>query len=142
MVGRLLRIRPNDVKTGMKTHDSNRIVKPFGNVWPILEEWKKANEGKRFVFNRPSNGKTWFTVYKGEPRCVALSHFMQDELKRRKFTPHKEVARRLRRFWSTKMNEKGYGQYESAMAGHSKETAERAYQDRERLVLSATIGCI
>ncbi len=103
----IIRIKPNDVKTGVKTGDSYRLVKPFANVWHHIKEWRGDASGSRFAFPRPSNGKTWFTIYKKRARCVALSHYLQDELKRKNYEPNDKVALRLRHWWSTTMHEKG-----------------------------------
>ena len=139
---KIIRIKPNEIKTSVKTHDSRRLIKPFGNVWTILKEWKDLGAGKGFVFVRPSNGQHWFEMYKGEARCIALTHFLRDELERRKVKVFDKPAKRLRAFWSTQMAAKDYGQFESIMGSHSAKTAAAHYQERERLVLAAEIGNI
>jgi|SRR5579862_486086 len=146
---RIIRIQPNEIRPGIKTTDSKRLVKPFANVWEELEEWRKTNPDN-LAFPRASDKRratdplhgTWFALYKGKPRVEALSHFLSDELKRRGAKEYNKPQLRLRHFWSTTMEEKGYGALESIMGGHSKQTAAAYYQERERLVKAAKIGSI
>ena len=138
-----IRIQPNEIHKGLKTENSKRLVKPFTNLWPIVSEWKKQTERKKdsdLVFYRATTGGSWFVEYHGKPRVTALTHFLRDELKRRGMMNDKEPARRLRRWWSTTMQQRGHGALESIMAGHSERTAATHYTEREIIVLGAVIG--
>lgn len=95
---------------GTKTEQSERPVKPFGNLWPVLANYRQTDLGKGEDlvfprFNEPKCTKPW----KSAPLSIWL--------KRR--TGGNEPALRLRRWFCTQTDIAGLGDLGATMAAHT-----------------------
>ena len=80
---RVIEIRPSKVYRNLKSGLSERSVKPFRELWPVLEAHCKAKLHDHWVFpHEKDHAKTWFVEYHGEPRLDHLSQSLPAALRK------------------------------------------------------------
>ena len=140
---KLIHVRANEVKDGKKTDASVRVVPPFSNVWPLLEELRREDKRSDFLFywidrRLPPDKQvvdTWFRIRRGIPRAESVTNAIISIIKPLNYDT-KEPAQRLRRWWATTMKAHGFAEHESLLGGHTKQVSEDHYTVSERIARS------
>jgi hypothetical protein len=115
-------------------------VRPFEDVWKYLLSHQHSCASDAFVFPQFDDpSKMWFhKLHQTETKC-ALTKVLAKALKKAGVKGN-HFGQRLRRWWSTAMQQNGYGQFEQYMGGHDEKTANQYYIEREQVVRAAKIG--
>jgi integrase len=134
---RIIFVKPSDLYPQLKSTLSERPVKPFGELWPILEEFHAGRLHDKLVFPRPfAPEKTWFREHFGSPRIANLSAYLSQRLKAVGLADVQEPSRRARRFWETRMRSIGRTDLIPVMGGHSEKIGREHYTNALEIVQS------
>ena len=138
---RVLSIQPSAEHPGLKTVSSERPIKPFRKLWPILAEWRANRLNERLVFPRPTSpGESWFLNVLGSAKPNHVSRELSQALVAAGMTKTQacEPQRRARRYWETRLRSIGRTDLVALMSGHSPQVGLDHYTDALQVVQKVT----
>jgi integrase len=136
---KLIHVRASALYPELKSVMSERDCKPFGNIWPVLEDYRKATEAHetKLLFPKDGNG-SWIKKNKDKFRALHLTERCIRTLKEAGM-PTPEPTRRLRRYWETTMRAQGLAHLIEPMGGHENAVGVAHYTRNEAIVMAATV---
>ena len=138
---KIMSVLESEVKEDLKNERSSRAIRPFKEIWPIIELYKSSlaapPEPKDLVFPRPSNGKSWFLASgkinhftRGLTRALVRADMSDADAE--------EPGRRARRYWETRMRSIGRTDLIAVMGGHDAGIGLDHYTDTIKVVQAVT----
>ncbi|MCY3018771.1 MAG: hypothetical protein NTW87_07055 [Planctomycetota bacterium] len=148
----IIHLRATKHYPNLKNEISERDIKPFGNFWRAIAEYKKQATHADLVFPRlwtseqpaeyrrfkNADNLTWFEDRDGRPRVVNLPGKFADALESSGFKQAKP-ALRLRHFWVTEMEARGLGHLLDSMGGNSARVRQKHYIRHASVVAAANV---